>query len=136
MPSYDYVCYDCRKKVTLYYKSIAAYEAATPTCPRCNGTNVARWIKRVRIVKGDEARLMGLDDDAMMGDLENADPATMGRFMRRMADEMGEDLGDEFDEVVGRLEKGEDPEAIADSMPELADEGGDFGGGGFDDNMF
>ena len=36
-----------------------------------------------------------------------------------MGNEMGEDLGDDFNEVVDRLEAGEDPEAIEKSMPEL-----------------
>jgi Flp pilus assembly protein TadB len=53
----------------------------------------------------------------------------MGRWMRKMSREMGEDLGPEFDEVVGRLEAGEDPEEIERSMPDLMGEGGgDLGG--------
>jgi hypothetical protein len=41
----------------------------------------------------------------------------------------GEDLGPEFEEVVGRLEAGEDPESIEDSMPDLgsAQSSDDFG---------
>jgi hypothetical protein len=38
---------------------------------------------------------------------------------------MGEDMGSEFDEVIGRLEAGEDPESIEQTMPDL---GGDMGG--------
>ena len=44
--------------------------------------------------------------------------------MRKMSSELGEDMGDEFNEVVGRLESGESPDAIEQSMPEL---GGDDG---------
>jgi Flp pilus assembly protein TadB len=44
--------------------------------------------------------------------------------MRKMSREMGEDLGPEFNEIVGRLEAGEDPEEIEESMPELGDMGG------------
>ena len=44
-----------------------------------------------------------------------------------MSSEMGEDLGPEFSEVVDRLEAGEDPESIEQSMPEL---------GGADDDWF
>jgi hypothetical protein len=46
---------------------------------------------------------------------------------------MGEDLGEEFGEVVDRLEKGQSPEEIEEAMPELADEGGAGMDGGFDD---
>jgi hypothetical protein len=66
-------------------------------------------------------------------DLDENDPRSMGRWMRKMKEQMGseldDDLGDEFDEVVGRLEAGEDPEEIEKSMPELMGGGdGDFGG--------
>ena len=44
-----------------------------------------------------------MDPDSMMAGLDEEDPRSLGRFMRKMGSEMGEDLGDEFDEVVGRL---------------------------------
>ena len=44
--------------------------------------------------------------------------------MRSLSREMGEDMGDEFNEVVDRLEKGEAPESIEESMPDLG-AGGD-----------
>lgn len=133
MPAYDFICHTCRRLVTLRFRSLAEYDAATPTCPHCGGTDLTRRIKRVRVLKGDAARLAGLDEDAVMGDLENADPATMGRLMRQMAEETGEPMDDEFHEFVGRLEKGEDPEQIASSMPDLADDVGlNDPGGGFD----
>jgi Flp pilus assembly protein TadB len=47
----------------------------------------------------------------------------MARMMRTMGQEMGEELPPEFDEVVDRLEAGESPEDIEQTMPEL-------GGGG------
>jgi hypothetical protein len=48
--------------------------------------------------------------------------------MRQMSSEVGEDLGPEFDEVVGRLEAGEDPESIEQSMPDMLGGGGDADG--------
>jgi hypothetical protein len=68
-----------------------------------------------------------------MPDFDESDPKSLGRWMRKMSDEVGEDLGPEFDEVVGRLEAGESPEDIEESMPDLMGEGGeDFGGGSYD----
>jgi hypothetical protein len=69
-----------------------------------------------------------MDDESLAG-MED-DPRAMGRFMREMSQEMGEDLGDEFEEVAGRLEKGESPESIEASMPDLGS--GDAGGFGDD----
>ncbi len=125
LPSYDYRCNDCKRRVVLTYKTYADYDQAVPTCPRCKGTNLTRLISRVAIAKSEESRFSSLDDDSALDDLADADPATLGRYMRRMSQEVGEDLGDEFNEVVGRLERGENPEDIEASMPEL---GGAEGG--------
>jgi hypothetical protein len=70
--------------------------------------------------------MAGLDD---LPDFDESDPKSLGRWMRKMSAETGEDLGPEFDEVIGRLEAGESPESIEKSMPDLMGEGGgdDFG---------
>jgi Flp pilus assembly protein TadB len=48
-------------------------------------------------------------------------------MMRKMSNEMGEDVGPEFDEVVDRLEAGQSPEDIEKAIPDLE---GTMGGGG------
>ena len=48
--------------------------------------------------------------------------------MRKMSNEMGEDLGPEFEEVVDRLEAGQSPEEIEKSLPELGEETGGLQG--------
>jgi hypothetical protein len=63
----------------------------------------------------DPSSLDGIEDD----------PKAMGRLMRQMQSELGEEVGPEFDEVVSRLEKGQDPEQIERELPELADLGDD-----------
>lgn len=60
-----------------------------------------------------------LADPANFGDVDENDPRSIGKFMRRMGSEMGEDMGPEFDEMVGRLESGEDPDSIEADMPDL-----------------
>ena len=61
-------------------------------------------------------------DPSFLGDLDSDDPRELGRAMRKMSREMGEDLGGEFEEVVDRLESGENPESIEASMPDLGDD--------------
>lgn len=39
------------------------------------------------------------DDDALAG-LDEQDPASMERLMKRMGDEMGEDFGDEMSQAI------------------------------------
>ena len=131
MPSYDYRCNTCQRRVTLKYKTYHDYDAATPICPRCQSANLTRIIGRVALAKSDSSRIDSMTDGSMMDDLADADPATLGRYMRQMGSEVGEDLGEEFHEVVDRLERGESPDDIEASMPNLgADAGGmdDLGG--------
>ena len=62
-----------------------------------------------------------LSDPSNFGDVDENDPRSIGKFMRRMGNEMGEDMGPEFDEMVGRLEAGENPESIEADMPDLGE---------------
>jgi hypothetical protein len=69
-----------------------------------------------------------MSDPSFFGDVDENDPKSLARAMKKMGQEMGEDLPPEFDEITGRLESGESPESIEKSMPELGsgmDEGGD-----------
>ena len=131
MPIYEYRCADCQKKVSVFFRSFSAVDQEQARCPICHGTHLTRLVSKVRVIRG--ASSAGSEDgfdDSALDDLNENDPRSLGRMMRRMADETGEDMGPEFGEVVNRLEKGEDPESIEKSMPELADMDGDSGGPG------
>ena len=81
---------------------------------------------KVRIAKSEERRMDSMADDFSGFEGLEDDPQAMGRMMRKVGKEMGEELPPEFDEVVDRLESGQSPEDIESSMPEL---GNDMGGG-------
>ena len=125
MPIYEYRCQDCKRRVSIFWRTFTEAEEGAPVCPRCDGTDLTRLVSRVRLVRSEESRL---DDMADLSDLPNfdeSDPRSLGRWMRKMSAETGEDLGPEFEEVVGRLEAGENPEEIEKTMPELMGEGGE-----------
>ena len=97
------------------------------TCLHCQSTHVQRRIGRIRIARSEDSHLEDLADPAKLEGLED-DPQSLGRVMRQMSRELGEDMGPEFDEVVTRLESGQSPDEIEESMPELgSDAGGPFG---------
>ena len=135
MPIYEYRCGDCQKKVSVFFRSFSSVNHADARCPHCNGQQLTRLVSKVRVIRGSAAPAGegaggGDFDESMFDDVNENDPRSLGRMMRRMADETGEDLGPEFGEVITRLEKGEDPETIEKSMPELGEmAGGDVGGG-------
>jgi len=131
MPMYEYRCADCGQRAGIF-QTYAEYGKKKVTCPNCGGAHLSRLISRVRIAKSEDARLESLADPSSFGDLDENDPKSMAKFMRKMGSEMGEDLGPEFGEVVDRLDAGESPDSIEQSMPEMG-AAGDAGGLGDDD---
>jgi putative FmdB family regulatory protein len=133
MPTYDYRCLDCKKKFDVF-QTFNEYGNIKVTCKYCASSNVQRRINRVRISKSGTERMQNLANPANMDALED-DPRTLGKMMREMRSELGEEMPPEFDEVVNRLERGHSPEEISQDIPELADDSpdtSDFSGSSLD----
>lgn len=126
MPIYEYRCPDCRRRVSLFFRSFSEI-TDHPACPRCGGKHLRRVMSRVAVVRSEESRLDDLSDPSVLDGLDENDPKSMARWMRKMGSEMGEEVPSEFDEVISRLESGQTPEQIEEAMPDLA--------GGMDSGM-
>ncbi len=124
MPTYDFTCLNCQQRfdVTMSYSE---YGIKPVTCIHCGSGNVRRRMTKVRIAKSEDSRMESMMDESALEGLEN-DPQALGRMMKKMGKEMGEDIPPEFDDVVDRLEAGQSPEDIESAMPDL---GTDAGGG-------
>jgi putative FmdB family regulatory protein len=133
MPIYEYNCLDCRKRVSVFFRTFSEASDEAARCPRCNGANLRRLVSKVAVLRSEESRMDSLADDSMLGGIESEDPRALAGMMRKMSDEMGEPLDPEMHEVVQRLERGESPESIEQSMPDLGADAGGAGGGGGDD---
>jgi putative FmdB family regulatory protein len=118
LPDYEYRCRDCRKRVTVY-QSYADYGTQAVVCPLCGGSRLTRLLNRVRLMRSDESRLEAASDEAAWDSLDEEDPRAMARMIRRMGRDLGEEVPSEFDEIVGRMESGESPEAIEQDFPDL-----------------
>ena len=131
MPTYEYICLDCKKRFDLFM-SYSEYGTKPAACTHCGSENTHRRVGRVRVKKSMESRLEGIgdfDDPSALEGLED-DPRALGKMMRKMGSELGEEMPPEFDEVVDRLEKGQSPEEIESALPDL---GADGLGSGDDD---
>jgi putative FmdB family regulatory protein len=127
MPIYEYYCYDCTKRVNVFFRTMSEASDKAAACPTCSGRRLHRLVSRVRMLRSEESRMESMADDAsLMSGLESEDPRALAGFMRRMSDEMGEPMDGEMSEMINRLEAGESPESIEQSMPDM---GGDDGGG-------
>jgi putative FmdB family regulatory protein len=133
MPSYVYRCLDCKKRFEIFM-TYSEYGSSPVVCTHCQSANIQRRIGRIRIARSEDSRMDNLADPSALEGLED-DPQALGRMMRKMGKEFGEEIGPEFDEVVGRLEAGQSPEEIEASMPDLGGEPGGLSGMGGDDDF-
>jgi len=67
-------------------------------------------MSRFAAPKSEEARLESLADPSSFGDVDENDPRSMARFMKKMGREMGEDVGDDLDEALE--EAGNEPSEL------------------------
>jgi hypothetical protein len=66
-------------------------------------------MSRFATVKSEDARLDALADSSSLGDLDENDPGSVARFMKKMGREFGDDLGDDFESAMDEaMSEGED----------------------------
>lgn len=123
MPNYEYHCLDCGARFEVYL-AYSEYGKGV-ACPRCHRANVRRIIGRVALLRSGSGRVDRPDplDPNAIEELQD-NPQELGRLMRSMGDDLGEDLGPEFDDVVDRLAKGQTPEEIEQALPDIGGEEG------------
>jgi putative FmdB family regulatory protein len=126
MPVYEYRCDACKRRFSVLWRSFSEVNEEKVICRQCGSVSVSRLVSRVRVIRSEESRIDDMADPSAWGDLDENDPKSMGRFMRKMMNEIGDEageLGSDFEEVIDRLEAGQDPEEIERDMPDLAGEG-------------
>jgi putative FmdB family regulatory protein len=129
MPNYEYRCLNCHRRFEQFF-TFAEYGTKPAVCPHCQSSNVQRKIGRIRVTHSDESHLEDMADPNRLAAIED-DPKALGKMMREMRGQLGEDMGPEFDEVVGRLDSGQTPDQIEKELPDIGagmDSGGDLGG--------
>jgi putative FmdB family regulatory protein len=97
MPIYEFYCHKCRKKMSFLVMSPASFK---PVCKFCKGEEVEQLFSRFAMPKSEERRLESLADPASFTGLDENDPASVARWVKKMGKEMGEDLGGDIDQIA------------------------------------
>jgi putative FmdB family regulatory protein len=98
LPIYEYRCRDCGGKsafITLSVKS-----PLDPKCRKCGGTSLEKLVSRVAVSRSEESRLESLADPSKLSGLDENDPKSVARWMKKMGKEMGEEAGEDFDQSI------------------------------------
>jgi putative FmdB family regulatory protein len=107
VPIYEYRCLACRRRTSVFMRSIGA--PAQATCEHCGSTETSRLISRVAVLRpeGDESDSF---DESSLSDVDENDPRSMARWVRKMSRQMGEPLDAEMEADLERMEAGEMPD--------------------------
>ena len=120
MPIYEFRCLACKKRTSVFVRTVSS-PVKNAACEHCGGKKLDRLFSRVVVKRGG----VSLDDESSFDNIDENDPRQMARLMRQMGEEAGEPIDAETEEMISRLESGEDPEAVmADADGGAA---GDFG---------
>jgi len=91
MPIYEFRCDDCGKiSEFLLIKSDGTF---IPQCKRCKSKKMSRVLSRVRVIRSEESRMETLADPTKWGGLDEKDPKSMAKWMKKMGKEMGRGYG-------------------------------------------
>ena len=98
MPIYEYQCQECRRVSGFLIMNLK--EPFTPVCPGCGGHSLTRVLSRVHVRLSEETRLERLADPGAWGGVDENDPKSMAKMLKKMTQEMGEDTADDVDQLV------------------------------------
>jgi putative FmdB family regulatory protein len=135
MPIYEFYCPQCHAIYSFWAKRVDTQK--TPACPHGPRHKLQRRVSSFAVSSGGKAAGEGGPADLPFdeGKMEQAlsslaseaegmsdeDPRAMARMMRKLSDMAGLRYGQKMEEALGRLESGENPEAVEADMGEMMD---------------
>jgi hypothetical protein len=140
MPIYEFFCPQNRRIYSFFARSLR-YTDKLPRCPDNARWKLEKMVSAFAITgrakeKSDDPAAGGEDfDDSKMdaamnamerefgsvADNENPDPRALAAMMRRMGEITGQKMPAQMNEVIARLEKGEDPEKLESEYGDVFD---------------
>ncbi len=129
MPIYEFYCPNNHRIYSFLARSLS-YASSVPRCPDDPAFRLEKMISPFAVTgrakeregdgSGDPAEDARMEqvmremerDFGDMADAENPDPRRLAAMMRRMSEATGEALPDAMQEMMSRMERGEDPEKL------------------------
>jgi putative FmdB family regulatory protein len=146
MPVYEFLCASCNRIYSFHSFTMATEKV--PRCPKCGDADLRRVPSSFGVARSaktptdDDDAGAGFDDPRMeremmrfaseLEGMDENDPRAMAAAVRKMTEIAGEPVTPAMEEMIRRLEAGEDPEKVEEELGDaIEEEMGDEGGGGF-----
>jgi putative FmdB family regulatory protein len=145
MPIYEFLCRPCHRIYSFHSFTVATDKV--PTCPKCGASGLERVPSSFGVAAASKSAVAGDDDGSDFDDprveremmrfaaelegMDENDPRAMAAAVRRMTEIAGEEVTPAMEEMIRRLESGEDPEKVEEELGDaIEEEMGDLDGGG------
>jgi len=149
VPVYEFLCRRCNRIYSFH--SFRVTTERVPRCPKCGASDLTRVPSRFGVsgrragptggAGGGEGAGPDLEDPRVeremmrfaseLEHMDENDPRQMAAAVRRMTELAGERITPAMEEMIRRLEAGEDPEKVEEELGDaLEEEMGEEGGGG------
>ena len=117
MPIYEYRCHSCRRRVDIFVQGFSP--PVDPSCTRCGSKEISRIYSAFAVRKSKQDRSVYddiLSDGKLTRGLMHQDPRALAEWTRRMSRAADEDVTPESQEIMDRLDRGEDISEMVDTM--------------------
>lgn len=135
MPIYEFYSPDTNRIYSFFARSLA-HGSKVPKCPDRKGARMERMVSKFAVTGKARENAAPSDDpsdprvERMMAEMEremsgldesNPDPRALGRMMRKMTEATGRSVPAEMEQMIRRLESGEDPEKLEEEFGDAFD---------------
>jgi putative FmdB family regulatory protein len=111
VPIYEYVCQVCGRE--FQYLILRKRDEGNLSCPGCKGRDLKKLVSRVAYHVSEQDRLAAYDHRFPKGDAFCRDTRNIGLEAKKRAQQMGVDLGSDFEAKLDRLRT--DPKKVFDN---------------------
>ena len=101
MPIYEYLCQLCGKE--FQYLVLRKEDEKNLSCPGCKGRDLKKLVSRVAHHASEQDRLSAYDPSSPKDDAFYKDTRNIGLQAKKRAQQMGVDLGSDFESKLDRL---------------------------------
>jgi putative FmdB family regulatory protein len=104
MPIYEYECRACGRVGS--HVVLGKERKSRPQCPHCGSPRTKRVMSSFAVVESESSRLANFDPAQSSGDSYYRDSRNVGMWAKKRAEQMGVDLGPQFEETVEKARTG------------------------------
>ena len=130
MPIYEYRCGKCRRRMDIFVQGFSP--PTNPSCTKCGSKDLSRIYSSFTVRRSKNDRGVYdeiLSDSKLTHGLMRNDPRALAEWSRKMARATGEDVTPESEELLSRLDAGEDMNKVVEDFKQT-EMGGDMETGG------